>query len=382
MLGLWVIPALAAPSAHAQAATPTSVYDEGPSTPRTPTPIPTLAPLSSEECLKCHTEPDQILDLPSGEQLYLTIDGDAFKASRHGINDKQAVGCTDCHTNITAYPHPPLKQQNLRQIAADFSVNCATCHEEQAIKQYDSIHQQLRDEGNTDAAVCADCHNPHYTSIPGQPRTKIVTTCTRCHSGIAQDYRQSVHGAALTTKDNPDVPSCIDCHGVHSIPDPRTAAFLLKSPQLCASCHTDTEKMAPYKLNTNVLNTYVADFHGTTVTLFEPETLDQLPNKPLCIDCHGIHNIKAPDDANSSVMKENLITTCQKCHPNASANFSNAWLSHYTPSPEHNPLVYYVGLFYQIFVPAVLGGMAVFVATDIGRRVVRRFKPAAKGSAK
>ena len=27
--------------------------------------------------------------------------------------------------------------------------------------------------------------------------------------------------------------------------------------------------MAKYGLNTNVLNTYVADFHGTTVTLFE-----------------------------------------------------------------------------------------------------------------
>jgi len=333
-----------------------------------PTPQPSA---SDQECLACHGQPDQIAPLPSGESLYLTIDSEAFAGSLHG---QAAVGCTECHADITGYPHPPLEEQNLRQVAVDFSQACQACHAEQFAQQLDSIHQVVRDQGNENAAVCSDCHNPHYTQPPAEPRSKIITTCARCHSGIAQEYRASVHGAALTGAENPDVPSCIDCHGVHNIPDPRTAQFLLNSPNLCASCHTDAQKMAPYGLNTNVLNTYVADFHGTTVTLFEKRSPDQLPNKPVCIDCHSTHNIKSVQDPESSVIKDNLLTTCQKCHPSATANFSGAWLSHYTPSPEHYPLVYYVGLFYQIFIPATIGGMAVFVASDIGRRLVRRIK--------
>jgi hypothetical protein len=132
--------------------------------------------------------------------------------------------------------------------------------------------------------------------------------------------------------------------------------------------------MAPYDLNTDVLNTYVADFHGTTVTLFEQRSPDQLPNKPLCIDCHGIHDIKSVQDPESSVVKTNLLTTCQKCHPGATENFSGAWLSHYTPSPDHNALVYYVNLFYQILIPTLVGGMVVFVVTDAGRRIAGRIK--------
>jgi hypothetical protein len=45
-------------------------------------------------------------------------------------------------------------------------------------------------------------------------------------------------------------------------------------------------------------------------------------------------------------------------------------LSHYEPSPQAFPLVYYVNLFYKIFIPAVLGGMAFYVLTDVYRRFI------------
>jgi hypothetical protein len=70
--------------------------------------------------------------------------------------------------------------------------------------------------------------------------------------------------------------------------------------------------------------------------------------------------------------KENLLATCRKCHPGADANFPTAWLSHYTPNPSQAPVVYFVDLFYKVFIPGVLGVMVVFVATDAGRRIVRR----------
>jgi hypothetical protein len=79
--------------------------------------------------------------------------------------------------------------------------------------------------------------------------------------------------------------------------------------------------------------------------------------------------MKKVDDPESTVIKENLLATCQKCHPDATANFPTSWLSHYQPSPENSPLVYYVNLFYQFFIPTVVGGMTLFVVIDGGRRL-------------
>jgi hypothetical protein len=71
-------------------------------------------------------------------------------------------------------------------------------------------------------------------------------------------------------------------------------------------------------------------------------------------------------------MKANLLTACQRCHPDATANFPDAWMSHYIPSPTHYPIVYYVNLFYKIFIPTVIGGMAIYVVSDIVRRLIER----------
>jgi hypothetical protein len=135
--------------------------------------------------------------------------------------------------------------------------------------------------------------------------------------------------------------------------------------------------MSKYGISTQVLNTYVADFHGTTVTLFEKTSPDQATNKPVCFDCHGVHNIKRVDDPVYGLeMKQNLLKVCQRCHPDASANFPAAWMSHYIPSPAHDSIVYYVNLFYKIFIPTVIGGMAIFVISDIVRRLIDRRKGA------
>ena len=126
--------------------------------------------------------------------------------------------------------------------------------------------------------------------------------------------------------------------------------------------------MDKYGLSTAVEETYLSDFHGTTVLLFEKTAPDQETNKPVCIDCHGVHDIRASDDPESTVIKENLLVTCQKCHPDATTNFPDAWLGHYEPTPEENTLVYLVNLFYMIVIPVTIGGMAVFVVLDGTKR--------------
>ena len=322
-------------------------------------------------CLSCHSNPDLKTTLPSGEELSLFVDPVVFAASVHG---KQAQRCTACHSNITGYPHPPLFARDRRDLTLGLYTACRQCHSQQYQMTLDSVHALVLAGGDRHAPVCTDCHGAHNVTPPDQPRAQIPTTCSKCHSTIYNEYKESVHGAALSETDNPDVPSCVDCHGVHRMEDPRTAEFRLKSPQLCATCHTDATKMAKYGISTNVLNSYVADFHGTTVILFEKQSPDQPTNKAVCFDCHGIHNIKEVNDPEATVVKENLLTTCRQCHPDATANFPASWVGHYRASPQRHPLVYYVQLFYRILIPGLIGFFVVFILLDVSRRVVGRMQ--------
>ena len=160
---------------------------------------------------------------------------------------------------------------------------------------------------------------------------------------------------------------------MHDIDSPTTVLARSRSPELCAGCHADEELMARYELSTEVFDTYVADFHGTTATLFEHQDPDIEVNTAVCYDCHGVHNIRPVDDPHNGI-KVNLLETCRQCHPDASENFPDAWTSHFQPSLENNPLVYLVDTFYAIVIPATVGLFVFLVGTDIFRRVRLRRK--------
>jgi Cytochrome c3 len=331
---------------------------------------------SNDYCIGCHTQQGLSRQLEDGSVLPLTISGEQFRTSVHG---DEGIACVDCHTNISTFPHPEFSAASRRAVTLDLYTSCKTCHVEQYDKILDSVHQKALAGGNENAAVCTDCHNPHEQkrltdpqsgNLLAEARLHIPQTCARCHSTIYDTYKGSVHGAALMGEGNPDVPTCIDCHGVHNIQSPTTARFRNETPLLCAKCHTDPALMAKYGISTEVLNTYVADFHGTTVTLFEQISPDTPTNKPVCTDCHGIHDISLVDNPETGIaIKANLLDKCQRCHPGVTtASFTDAWMSHYVASPTKFPLVYYVNLFYKIFIPVVIGGMLLFVLSDIFRR--------------
>ncbi len=322
-------------------------------------------------CLGCHSNPGLSTQLPNGETLPLTMDQAVYNASVHGAAGMQ---CTACHTNIQGYPHPKLTAKDRRDFQMERYQQCQTCHPDQYKASLDSNHARELAAGNRNAAICTDCHGAHDITKPDQPRQKISADCQKCHSTIYEKYTGSVHGAALMDTSNPDVPVCTDCHGAHSQEDPTTAAFRLKSPDICGKCHGNAALMKKYGISTDVFNTYVADFHGTTVTLFEKQHPDQETNKAVCTDCHGVHDIMQVNATNASVVKENLLTTCRRCHPDATANFPDSWVGHFQPSRDRFPLVYYVNLFYKLLIPAVIGGMALFVGIDAVRRIVNRFR--------
>jgi predicted CXXCH cytochrome family protein len=334
---------------------------------------------SNESCLECHSDPTLNMPLGNGELISLYIDGEIFSASVHG---EAGYACVQCHTDLRDYPHATFTAEDRRDLGIQLYTACQRCHSGEYERTLDSAHDQARALGIREAAICTDCHGAHNIrrltdadtgELTHDSRPWIPQTCARCHNAIYEKYLTSVHGAALLEQSNLDVPSCIDCHGVHDIEDPRTTTFRLKSPQLCAGCHTDEVLMAEYGISTAVLETYVADFHGTTVTLFEKQSPDAETNKPVCFDCHGVHDIKETDDPEKGLqVRENLLARCQICHPGATTQFPDSWLSHYAPSADKHPLVYIVDTFYKIFIPAVLGGMGVLVALDLGWRVRRR----------
>ncbi len=324
---------------------------------------------SNATCLGCHSTPGLSVKLASGETLPLTMDPAVYQASVHG---QQNIACVSCHTNISGYPHPKLTAGDRRSFQLERYTQCQSCHNAQYQQTLDSNHAKALASGNRDAAVCTDCHGAHDIKSVKDSKVAQAQMCQKCHSTIYAAYADSVHGEALTKELNGDVPNCVDCHGVHQQEDPTTAAFRLKSPEICAGCHSKPEIMSKYGISTNVMNSYITDFHGTTVMMFERQSPNQPTNKALCTDCHGIHDIKKVTDADATVVKQNLLKTCQKCHPDATTNFPTSWVGHYQPSPQHSPLVYYVNLFYNILIPAVIGGMALFVLLDAARRILDR----------
>ena len=338
-------------------------------------------PADNAACLACHAAAEKTMQFASGDTVSVSIPPTAFDVSVHAN-----LTCVTCHPGISAYPHPALagsSGQDKRDYTLLYKDTCKVCHADQSSQVQDSVHTQALASGNKNAPACSDCHDPHSQTrlkdekgvlLPAA-RAKIPLTCDKCHSTIFNEYAASVHGKGVLLENNPDVPTCTNCHGVHSIANPTTAAFRNSSIQLCASCHTNQAVMAKYGISTQVLNTYVADFHGTTVTLFERQSPGEMSNKPVCYDCHGIHNIaKVTDPQNGLEIKQNLLNACKKCHPDANTSFPDAWMSHYIPSPQHYPLVYYVTLFYKYFIPLVIGCMALFIFTDILHRLNNRKK--------
>jgi len=319
----------------------------------------------NETCLSCHSNRDLQMTLESGDSISLYIDAGVFEGSVHG---EMGYSCNECHTEYFGYPHPKVTAKNRRELTLDMYPMCTACHRKQIMEIQGNVHMVALTAGNPEAAVCTDCHGTHNIHHPAEPRSSIPQTCRKCHAQIYGLYENSVHGAALIGEGNPDVPSCIDCHGAHKLIGPNNSLMHLFSPKICANCHGDANLMEKYGISTEVLDTYITDYHGTTVTLFQEVAPDQETNKPVCIDCHGVHDILPPDDPGSHVIKENLLDTCRKCHPDATVNFPASWLSHDNPSPRRWPIVYYVTLFYKVLIPSVIGGMFVFVMSDFFRQ--------------
>ncbi len=317
---------------------------------------------ADQPCLSCHSDPGLSMTFPNGEALSLQVDAAKFETSVHGSR----LDCLDCHQRNRDYPHPPTTVRNRRDYARAEYETCKRCHFENYTRSLDSIHFDAMAAGDANAAICTDCHGAHTVTSLKESRVEIARTCSTCHREIYDSYAQSVHGAALIDN-NPDVPDCITCHGVHDIVSATTPAFRRGSVLLCAKCHADEKLMDKYGISSNVFKTYLDDFHGKTVGFYQDESPEVWPDVAVCSDCHGVHDIKAVSDPESSVVKQNLVTTCRRCHSDATTNFPSAWLSHYEPSIDKAPIVFFVVQYYRLLIPMMVVGLGLNVALDLWR---------------
>ncbi len=324
----------------------------------------------TQYCLNCHKH-KLGLHFKSGDNLFFQVDPSHIQQSVHS-----KLGCSDCHLGFSIDQHPQRNFKSRRDYSIAASDTCRRCHFDKYTKTLESVHYTLLSQGDLRAPVCTDCHGSHFISSGKSEKIMSARRCQKCHEDIFAVYSSSVHGKALLDERNQDVPICVDCHNVHSIEDPRTFDYREKVPGVCGNCHANKAIMAKYGLSTEVVNTYLQDFHGITLKFYkkQKEVSDKSSTRPIavCTDCHGIHDIAKARGQSAAAVKANLMKRCRKCHANATRNFPESWISHYEPSLERAPLVYIINLIYKIFIPFMIIGLILQILLHIWRYAVNR----------
>jgi hypothetical protein len=149
-------------------------------------------------------------------------------------------------------------------------------------------------------ALCGDCHS--------DPQ--------RMHAyGLATDplaqYRTSIHGQMLFGKGDTNVAVCTDCHGVHGIlpaRDPRAPTARVNQPATCGRCHADPAKMKPYGVPSDTVSRFEKSIHGWSLLVARTR------GAPACADCHGSHGAVPPG-------VRDLVQVCGQCHQHTAEQY-------------------------------------------------------------
>ncbi|MCP4900624.1 MAG: hypothetical protein GY906_26980 [bacterium] len=296
--------------------------------------------VSKVDCATCHAEPTRL-----------------YRTSVHGLlatdGDPEAPTCLDCHskhaTENARLPASPTYPRNVPDL-------CAKCHRqgESAAKRLNSdpanivesytmsIHGKgLLESGLVVSATCTNCHtahHPHAADDPGSMvhKNNIASTCGKCHHGIEETFRGSVHWPENVDTDK-ELPTCEGCHTSHTISRTDAEGFRFTMMNQCGRCHSSQA------------NTFFDTYHGKVTRLGSEGAAK-------CYDCHGKHDILPTDDPESSLSRRHLVETCGQCHPRAHLQFAG-YLSHAT----HHDKDRYPILFYSFwFMTLLLVGTMTF----------------------
>jgi len=267
--------------------------------------------IPDKECIECHSNKDLTGKNRDGKTVSVHMDVNVLKASVH----KDTL-CTQCHVDAAKLSETATKElphiKNLPRVTCNL-----TCHREDGPAQYkDSIHGRLAAQlGDQDVAKCRDCHGGHDVvkctdPTSDKPQCDPCQGCAKCHENQALiikhnihqqhpclQWQLSAHGAPRMIDGKMRVAAtCTDCHGVHSIQGVGAPVLSVRQPATCGKCHP--KEMAEY----------LDSIHGKAAVK------ENNPDAPLCVDCHGEHNILAPGSPGSKVSPRNVPDTCAACH--------------------------------------------------------------------
>ena len=206
------------------------------------------------------------------------------------------LGCVDCHAGAAQSGHT----------ARTASASCITCHDDVSAKLAASAHAALGDP--KDSATCISCHGTHDVV---KPATRGVQFCATCHGDEVNQYNSSIHGRAHA-KLNGDAPICQSCHGpAHQVVEaanPQSPVSKANLPDTCGKCHANPDLAAKYMFNVALpVEAYKESVHGRAIHAGNL-------NAASCNDCHGVHDILPASDPKSKIWKQNVASTCAKCH--------------------------------------------------------------------
>ncbi|MCX6226434.1 MAG: hypothetical protein NTV01_17075 [Bacteroidia bacterium] len=328
-------------------------------------------------CVKCHSDVSPNLKRPcetSGKIDCSACHAEVsalYAGSGHGQayerKDKNAPYCTDCHGTHKAKSRyddtAPTYRANIPKMCGQCHRNNGKANKDVELHQVNtlvdyssSVHGKgLIEKGLTISAICTDCHSTHNilketNELSTIYAKNVPATCATCHKGIYDEYIKSDHD--ITKNDGKKkFPTCVDCHTSHVIGSTGGDQFLNEVTQQCGTCHEETAK------------TYMLTYHGKAHKLGYTKAAK-------CSDCHGSHTILNVNNPNSSVGSANIVSTCQKCHPDANTRFTG-YLTHAT---HHNKEKYGV-LFYTFWaMTSLLIGVFVFFGVHLILWFPRSFK--------
>jgi uncharacterized protein with PIN domain len=262
-------------------------------------------------CTKCHSQIETV----------------HRKIIRGELWEKQAnvlPSCPDCHQ--------PHKIRNVFYEEGMANADCMRCHANEKLRRASdgkSMYVNLSEVNHSRHSLeglkkvsCSQCHSEVNASRV-RPCETIVrgVDCTSCHDEIGKLYATSVHGQ-LTGKNDPNAPTCKECHGTHGIlgkQDPQSTTFAVNVPALCGRCHREGQKAAVRYTGTQheIISNYTESIHGTLLK-------NGLTVTATCTSCHTAHQILPRTDPASSVNANNVPTTCGRCHHGIEEQFENS----------------------------------------------------------
>lgn len=331
------------------------------------------------DCAGCHGA-GKTLPYLAGELFHKDTHSalDTSIHSKLAPNGKPIASCKDCHT-VNGDMTTALPAENPRSTVnrAVIATTCGKCHSDKSVMQgtgisdrpilayRESVHARAIARGNTQAAVCTDCHSAHNIQPASNPqstiaRTNIAATCGRCHSTESGQFVESVHGLAVSRGVSRS-PSCTDCHGIHDIQKPLDPSKANPSAAIatdsCAKCHEGVALTKEFGVASGRVNSYKDSYHGMASDMGSKVVAN-------CASCHGIHNILPSSDPRSMINPNNLSQTCSQCHIGAGTNFINGRIHLTSTLASENPTndmgIFGTNVVRWIYVPLiflVIGGM-------------------------